>query len=148
MPILRTKDAQGNITLNVVMGAGISTITQGMPVCITLMGGLFKIKERFSKKAPVTLKCSQIINIQELHHMELISKRNDGLKKVKTSTLPCRFPGLVEGTRNSKGKLKDFIVINYGSTSKKVIIFEKIAGTTLGSEEFIKEIQRRANIIA
>jgi hypothetical protein len=146
MPVLSTKDAQGNTTLNVLMGAGISTITQGMPVCITLTGELFGIRERFSKKAPVQLQCSQITQIQEVRDMELVPSVKEGSKRAKPSPLPSYITGLMDSKKNIKAKMiKEFIVINYGSVSKKVLIFEKVAGTTIGSEAFIKEIQQRAN---
>ncbi len=149
MPIFSTKDAQGNMTLNVIMGAGISTISQGMPVVLTLLDGFFGIRERFSQKANITLMCSQITSIQEIHDMELISKNRVGSRIEKNPKPPGRIPGLVEGIRTKKGmKFKEFIVINYGSTNKKVMVFEKVTGTTIGSDEFIKEVQERANITA
>ncbi len=149
MPILSTKDKKGNTTLNVVMGDGISTITKGMPVCITLTDKNLHIKQRFSKNVSITLKCSQVTNIQEIYGEELIVYNKDGSRKAIEYKSSCRSSNVKAGARTKKGlPYKDFIVINYGSTSKKAIVFEKIVGTTLGSEEFIKEIQQRANIIA
>ncbi len=142
MPIFSTKDSQGNTTLNVVMGNGISTINKGLPVCLTVQDGYFVIQQRFSKNASVVLKCSQIKKIQKISEKDFIVKNLSLVGKAEKGeslfSLRAKIPGL---KTQKSSNFKDFIVINYESTSKKVIIFEEVIGTTIGSEEFIQQVQ-------
>ena len=142
MPISSTKNKQGNTTLNVVMGNGISTINKGMPVCLTLQDGYFMIQQRFSKNSSIVLKCSQIKKIQKISEKDFIAKNINLVGKAEKGeslfSLRAKIPGL---KTQKSSNFKDYIVINYESTSKKVIIFEEVIGTTIGSKEFIQEVQ-------
>ena len=146
MPIGSTKDNQGNTTLYVAMGKGISTITKGMPVCLSLHEGYFVIQQRFSKNASVTLMCPQITNIREIFEKDIFAKSQIVGRSAKGDLSADTRSKTHNSNMHKSLKTKEYIIINYGSTSNKVIIFEKIIGTTIGSKEFIQEVKQRANL--
>ena len=145
MPIFRTKNERGNTTLYALMGNGISTIGKGMPVCITLRDGYFMVKQRFTKNPDVVLRCSQITKIKEINKSDLIvQKQSTGVGVLKGEV----FLGLRAGTpvtKMQKANLKEYIIIHYKAASPKVIIFEKVVGTTIGSKEFVEEVRESMN---
>jgi hypothetical protein len=147
MPIFGTKDAQGNLTLHVTMGDGISTIGKGLPVCLTLIGNRYLgIKQRFSKTDAVVLKCSQITDIQRINENDFfVIGRNLPTKGAKNALPGGRRPEKHGSKTQKSSKIREYIVINYAAATNKVITFETIVGTTIGAQEFIAEVMSLAN---
>jgi hypothetical protein len=144
MPISNLKNEKGNTTLHVAMVKGISTIAKGMPVSITLRDGYMEIQQRFSKNASIALRYSHILKIKEICKKELIVKKTSSVGSVVKSE---ELLGIRSWIPNSKGQgsgYKDYFVISYQSTPPKVIIFEKVIGTTIGAKEFIEEATQKA----
>lgn len=147
MPITSLKDKQGNTTLHVAMTKGISTITKGMPVCLTLQDGYFVIRQRFSKNALIVLNCSQITKIQEICEKELIVKNTNAPGVASKSEPLFAVRSRIPNSKGNRSNFKDYIVITYQADSPKVIIFEEVIGTTIGAKEFIREVKEKANIV-
>ncbi len=147
MPMLKVEDKQGNTILYVSMVIGVSTIIRGMPVCVTLQDGYLMIQQRFSKNVPAILRYSRITKVQEIRDRELVIKsiNADGNAVISEVRLSRCSNNSHSKTHNSKAR--DYIVITYEATASKIIIFEVVKGTTIGTTEFIQEVQKKANII-
>lgn len=154
MAIFGTKDKQGNPSINLMMVDGISSISKGLAVNVTLFDNNLQIKVRIGKNAPANLSYSQITNVDYMSEKEVAEKSKSVIGRAVAGGLIFGGLGAIIGGMSGTGSnqintTRIYLIVNYIPSiggDIKAISFE-VVGATLGLEKFTKELRDRCGIL-
>lgn len=148
MPIFKSKDKEGNSSVNFSFIDGLPGYNAGDAInaTINMITGELVIKARAFKRPEVHLPLNRILAAEHTSDVELKEKEKSVIARAAVGSLLLGPLGAVvggmSGVGNKKEKIhKDFIFITYTNSNgeEKTIIFE-IVGASIGWTKFLNAL--------
>lgn len=149
MPIFKSKNRDGDRSVNFMAGESILSIPKGTATNVTLNKSLNRLEFRNRLKRssdPIILQLSKITAVTKLNEKEIIEKSKSVAGRAVVGGIVLGPVGALVGGMSGIGNkqrsdYKTYLVINYTSNGDTNAISLEIVGASIGWDKFYKDLQ-------